>query len=237
MNSILAVTDVGAVIRLAAETVPTKAEAQASKGYVSLSIEADSTRKFSISQHYGSDFTDGLTLADVLVPNTSYKLYLFMPSAIDLAQTKIKGGEIKEDRVEISFTTAILPAEGDAKWLSSNGKCVEGVDTFYFMQAQQGVAVCYFYLNSAPVFVDLTVKNGTVFDNMGTYNGTTSVVNAHANFNFVYESISGYTSNSANHYSYWMGADKVSILKNTVRTSITDQLGGSILVFLPVTRY
>ncbi|WGK69371.1 hypothetical protein P0082_00510 [Candidatus Haliotispira prima] len=236
MNSIPAVTDVGAVIRLAAEAVPTKAEAQASKGYVSLSIEADSTRKFSISQHYGSDFTDGLTLADVLVPNTSYKLYLFMPSAIDLGQTKIKGGEIKEDRVEISFTTAILPAEGDAKWLSSNGKCVEGVDTFYFMQAQQGVAVCYFYLNFEPAFVDVSVlKSGNVSNNMGTYIGTKSI--AHVNFNFIYGSISGYTSNATNHYSYWMGSDKVSILKNTVRTSITDQFGGSILVFLPVTRY
>ncbi|WGK69372.1 hypothetical protein P0082_00515 [Candidatus Haliotispira prima] len=234
VSSIPAVTDVGAVIRLAAEAVPTKAEAQESKGYVSLSIDADSTRKFSISQHYGSDFTDGLTLADVLSPNTSYKLYLFMPSEIDLAQTKIKGGEIKEDRIEVSFTTVSLPAEGDAKWLSSNGKCVEGVDTLYFMQAQQGVAVCYFYLNFEPAFVDVSVKNGNLIHNIGIYSTTSA---SGANFNFVYGPTFGYTSNSKNHYFYWMGADKVRILEQTVEKSITTQSGDSIIVSIPVTRY
>ncbi|WGK68820.1 hypothetical protein P0082_10075 [Candidatus Haliotispira prima] len=236
VSSSIAITKVGAVIRLAGEAAPTKAEAEASAGYVSLAIAAGSPIKFSISQHYGSDFTDGLTLADVLTVNTPYKLYLFFePDAISL-ETTIEGATLTNDIATISFTTATLPPAGDAKWLSDNGKCVPGLDALYFMPEQKGVVVCYFYLKFIPVFFEASVQsNSGTYNNLGIY--VPNTVEPAAAFNFTYGSIPGYTSDSTNHYSYWMGADKSSILQNTTQYVFSDKGGHNFLFSIPVTRH
>ncbi|WGK69995.1 hypothetical protein P0082_03810 [Candidatus Haliotispira prima] len=237
VTSVPAVTDVGAVIRLAAEAAPTKTEAQASKGYVSLSIEADSTRKFSISQHYGSDFTDGgFTLADVLTPNTKYKLYLYMPSAIDLGQTVIKGGEVKEDRVEISFTTANLPVEGDViwsnKWIAK--EYVASLNEYYFMKNQTGIVVAYFQRPfTTSLLEELALKNpnGLAYDTIGTYVASVARPGSRSHYNS--GPVIGYTSG----YGYFIGADKQKIIETELRCAYTNLSGVTTFFHTPVSRH
>ncbi|WGK69728.1 hypothetical protein P0082_02370 [Candidatus Haliotispira prima] len=238
MSSNVEITNIGAVIRLDTEAAPTEAEAQASPGYVSISIPAGVTRKISISQHYGSIFSDGLTLDDVLAANTAYKLHLYFPASRIPATAELTGLSIANDKAVVSFTTAVLPAEGDAKWLNSNGsKCVASLDTLYFMQAQTGVVVCYFYTNFSPLTADALVQNKEgVFNNFGAYDGTTGVP-SNSGFHYVYEPISGYTSNSTNHYRYWIGGDNGSILENSIRSMIFDGSGNETKFDIPVTRH
>ncbi|WGK68257.1 hypothetical protein P0082_07140 [Candidatus Haliotispira prima] len=244
VSSVPAVTDVGTVIRLAAEAAPTKTEALASKGHVKLSIEADSTRKFSISQHYGSDFADGgFTLADVLTPNTKYKLYLYMPSAIDLGQTEIKGGAIKGDTVEISFTTASLPVAGDAagdavwseKWTAK--EYVASLNEYHFMENQTGVFVSYFWSPSRLPVIDFsTVDNNNVPSGVGSYVGGT--IAPASNFYYNGGIISGYAS-TVSQYTYAIGADKVAspILRNQLEVVLNPQSGLSVFYKTAITRY
>ncbi|WGK70226.1 hypothetical protein P0082_05030 [Candidatus Haliotispira prima] len=235
MKSDVEITNMGAVVRLAAEAGPTKAEALASKGHVRISIPAGATRKISINRHYTTNFDDGLTLADLLTPATDYKLYLYFP---DIASnTELTGLSIRDNMAEVSFTTASLPAEGDTKWLSSNdGKCVASLDAYYFMQEQTGTAVCYFYLNFDPPFIEASVQNSRgTFDNLGTYSA--NVWTPSAILDSAYGLISGYTSNTTNHYAYWIGKDKMQSIENQIRVSITNQAGLSTLLFIPVTRH
>ncbi|WGK69843.1 hypothetical protein P0082_02990 [Candidatus Haliotispira prima] len=234
MSSSVAITKIGAVVRLATEIAPTKAEAEGNAGYVSLDITAGGTRKFRISQHYGSDFTDGLTPADVLTPGENYKLYLYFP---DIASnTEITGISITDNVAEVGFMTASLPAEGDSKWLNSNGACVASMDAYYFMQSQTGVAVCYFYINYIPSVVEVSFKNNNgTFDNIGTYVANTAIP-ARA-FHFAYGLISGYTSNSTNYYGYWIGGDNRSTIQDVIRYEITNSIGIPVGFDIPVTRY
>ncbi|WGK70229.1 hypothetical protein P0082_05045 [Candidatus Haliotispira prima] len=237
MTSNVELANIGAVVRLAAEAAPTEAEALAGKGHVSVSIPAGVTRKISISQHYSTNFTDGLTLADVLAPSTAYKLYLYFPAGRITATAEITGLNITDDRAIVPFTTAALPAEDDAKWLSNIGsKCLGSLDTYYFMQEQTGVAVCYFYTNFSPLALEIVYKsNEGPLDNIGTYDGRVGTPSAA--FHFAYGSISGYTSNSTNHYAYWIGADKVAKIQNSMRSTTIDLLGIPIAFDIPVTRH
>ncbi|WGK68297.1 hypothetical protein P0082_07355 [Candidatus Haliotispira prima] len=239
VTGVPAVTDMGAVIRLAAEAAPTQTEARASKGYVSLSIEAGSTRKFSISQHYGSDFTDGgFTLSDVLTPNTKYKLYLYMPSAIDMGQTEIKGGTIKGDTVEISFTTASLPAAGNAVWSEKLAakEYVAGLNEYHFMENQTGVFVSYFWSSSIPILIEASTIDLINRIGLGNYVSGTSTPDSR----FYYNSgvIPGYIS-TENQYSYIISADKIAspTLKNDVKVVVTLLLKPSVQYKTIITRY
>ncbi|WGK70007.1 hypothetical protein P0082_03875 [Candidatus Haliotispira prima] len=246
VTSVPAVTDAGAVVRLAAEIAPTKTEAQASKGYVNLSIEAGSTRKFSISQHYGSNFEDGgFTLADVLTPNTSYKLYLYTPSAIDLGQTVIKGGEIKGDRVEISFTTASLPAAGDAVWSEQSaageaGEYVASLNEYHFMEGQTGVIAVYFESPYIPFLLDFTSDLDGVIQPLGRYDPSrnpVSISGANAYFNIGL--VAGYPSTAASQIFYMITADKgtTPILQGLLKSSRTPQSGPAFTTRHKIFRY
>ncbi|WGK68296.1 hypothetical protein P0082_07350 [Candidatus Haliotispira prima] len=231
VTGVPAVTDMGAVIRLAAEAAPTKTEAQASKGYVSLSIEANSTRKFSISQHYGSDFTDGgFTLDDVLTPNTKYKLYLYMPSAIDLAQTAIKGGEIKENKIEISFTTVSLPAAGDAVWSEKFAakEYVASLNECHFMETQTGVIVVYFQSPYIPFLQEFVMNNvDGIARPVGRYDPIlTPAARPTANFYFNMGLIAGYPSTAVSQTFYMIAADNgTSILRDLLGNGISPPSG------------
>ncbi|WGK69909.1 hypothetical protein P0082_03360 [Candidatus Haliotispira prima] len=235
MSSNVALANIGAVVRLATETAPTETEAMAGKGHVSISIPAGITRKISISQHYGSIFSDGLALSDVLTPNTAYKLYLYFPAGRITATAEIAGLSITNDKAIVPFTTAMLPAEGDAKWLNNNSKCVVSIDTYYFMQEQTGVAICYFYRTSDPLLYEL-LTGSSPFNNVGNYDRTSGGIPSAA-FNFAYGSISGYTSNSTNHYTYWIGGDGSGTLQNTIRSTIIDFSGTQTVSDIPVTRH
>ncbi|WGK70280.1 hypothetical protein P0082_05315 [Candidatus Haliotispira prima] len=245
ISSNVELANIGAVVRLATKAAPTKAEAQASAGHVSVGIPAGVTRKISISQHYGSIFSDGVTLADVLAPKTAYKLYLYFPAEIITTTAEITGLSITDDKAVVPFTTAALPAEGDAKWLSNIGsKCVGSLDSLYFMQKQTGVVVCYFYANFDPLAVEIVShsKSSTgmnQIDNVGTYTGAPGggVGIPGPDFYFAYGSISGYTSNSTTHYAYWLGADKTNTLQNPVQSTVTDGLGLPTTFDIPGTRH
>ncbi|WGK69507.1 hypothetical protein P0082_01205 [Candidatus Haliotispira prima] len=241
MSSNVELANIGAVIRLATEAEPAEAEAQASAGHVSLSIPAGITRKISISQHYGSVFSDGLTLDDVLVPNTAYKLYLYFPADRITTTAELTGLSIANDRAVVPFTTAMLPAEGDAEWLNSNGsKYVASLDTLYFMQEQKGVVVGYFYVNFTPVIVEFSAfgANGVLY-NMGAYLPATNTATPAPNkdFDFAYGTISGYISNSTNYYYYWIGTDRLRIMEARIRHTITNSKGEDVVTFIPVTRH
>ncbi|WGK69794.1 hypothetical protein P0082_02720 [Candidatus Haliotispira prima] len=239
VTGVPAITDAGAVIRLAAEAAPTKTEAQVSKGYVSLSIEADSIRKFSISQHYGSDFADGgFTLDDVLAPNTKYKLYLYMPSAIDLGQTEIKGGVIQGDTVEISFTTASLPAAGDAVWSEkwTAKEYVASLNEYHFMESQTGVIVAYFQIPYIPFSQELSINLMDGFPSpVGRYLvGVTPL----GNFYFNIGPIAGYPSTATSQTFYMIAADnRTSILRDLLRNSITPPRGSDDRADTLISRY
>ncbi|WGK68287.1 hypothetical protein P0082_07305 [Candidatus Haliotispira prima] len=241
MTGVPAVTDLGAVIRLAAEAAPTQTEAQASKGYVSLSIEASSTRKFSISQHYRSDFTDdGFTLADVLTPNTKYKLYLYMPSAIDLTQTGIKGGAIKGDTVEISFTTASLPAAGDTVWSEkwTAKEYVASLNEYHFMENQTGIIVLYFESPYIPFFHEITIDVDGTIQPVGRYTGSSMTATPLYNFYFNYGSVAGYPSTATSHTFHMIMADNgTSVLQNRLKTSSIPSGGPSYDLLIPISRY
>ncbi|WGK70013.1 hypothetical protein P0082_03905 [Candidatus Haliotispira prima] len=244
VTSVPAITDAGAVIRLAAEVAPTKAEAQASKGYLSLSIEAGSTRKFSISQHYGSNFEDGgFTLADVLTPNTSYKLYLYTPSAIDLGQTVLKGGEIKEDRVEISFTTASLPAAGDAVWSEKRAakEYVASLNEYHFMENQTGVIAVYFENPYIPFTHECTLDvGGGTIKPIGRYQSS-AIPRVGPGVSFYYNTgvVTGYPSTTTSQTFYLIVADKVAtpILRNLLKHTSIPSSGLSLAIETPISRY
>ncbi|WGK69136.1 hypothetical protein P0082_11735 [Candidatus Haliotispira prima] len=231
--------NIGAVIRLATEAAPTKAEALASKGHVSISIPADATRKISISQHYLTNFDDGLTLADVLAPNTAYKLYFYFPAGRITTTVELTGLKVTDDMAVIPFTTAALPAEGDAAWGNGNGSnYVASLDNLYFMEEQTGMVVCYFYTNFTPLISEFSTQNGSdgIYHNIGTY--ARNIATPSSRFHFAHGFISGYTANSTNRYGYSIAADKVANIKNATSQTFTNNKGIDIgIVFIPVTRH
>ncbi|WGK68751.1 hypothetical protein P0082_09710 [Candidatus Haliotispira prima] len=239
ISSNIEITNIVAVVRLATEAAPTKAETEASAGHVSLTIPPDATRKISISQHYTTNFADGLTITDVLAPNTAYKLYLYFPTGRITTTAELTGLSITNDIAVVPFTTAILPAEGHAKWLNSNGsKCVGSLDNLYFMQEQTGVVMCYYYTNHAPLISVFSTHDGvntSKLHNIGRYDG--GMAAAAAAFHFGYGSISGYTANASNRYTYWIGADKVTSLQAVIQVDLTNSVGLSVSSGIPVTRY
>ncbi|WGK69153.1 hypothetical protein P0082_11825 [Candidatus Haliotispira prima] len=239
MSSNPAVTDMGAVIRPATEAVPTQTGAQAGKGYVKLSIDAGSTRKFSISQHYDSDFENGgFTLADVLAPNTNYKLYLFTPSTIDLGQTRIKGGEIQGDRIEIPFTTASLPAAGDAVWSNKLAarEYVLSLNEYHFMESQTGVFVAYLWSSSIPVLME--TSSGVLGNNHGVGNYVDSTATPTTNFYYNSGLIPGYVS-TVSQYTYIISADKLAspTLRINTKVAVSLTLQPTVSYNTPISRY
>ncbi|WGK68260.1 hypothetical protein P0082_07155 [Candidatus Haliotispira prima] len=242
VTSVPAVTDVGTVIRLATEATPTQTEARASKGHVSLSIEADSTRKFSISQHYGSNFEDGgFTLADVLAPNTKYKLYLYMPSAIDLGQTEIKGGVIEGNIVEISFTTVSLPAAGDAVWSEkwTAKEYVASLNEWHFMETQTGVIVLY----SQSPYIPFVQEFGTTdmdgnIQQVGRYRDSSMIATPLNNFYFNSGSVAGYPSTATSYTFYVIAADNgTSVFRDLLTNTASPSRGLTYDVSNPISRY
>ncbi|WGK68812.1 hypothetical protein P0082_10035 [Candidatus Haliotispira prima] len=173
MSSSFAITTIGAVIRLATEAAPTKTEAEANAGYVSLAIPAGSPRKFSISQHYGSDFTDGLTLTDVLTANTQYKLYLFFETNAIPSETTVEGATLNNDVVVLSFTTAVLPLAGDAVWNNAwtSNQFVGSLPEWGYSENQKGVFVAYTKINLSFISVGLTSRttNNTRLQDLGSF--------------------------------------------------------------------
>ncbi|WGK68823.1 hypothetical protein P0082_10090 [Candidatus Haliotispira prima] len=162
MSSSFAIANIGAVIRLATEAAPTKTEAETSAGYVSLAIAAGSPRKFSISQHYGSDFTDGLTLVDVLTANTQYKLYLFFEANAIPSETTVEGATLNNDVIALPFTTATLPPAGDAIWNNAwtSEQLVGSLAEWGYSENQKGVFVAYTKVNFSSI-TSLTVSSHT----------------------------------------------------------------------------
>ncbi|WGK68744.1 hypothetical protein P0082_09675 [Candidatus Haliotispira prima] len=241
ISSNIELANIGAVVRLATEAAPTKTEAEASAGHVSISIPAGVSRKISISQHYGSVFTDGLTLADVLAPNTAYKLYLYFPADRITTTAEITGLNVTDDMAAVPFSTAALPAEGDAEWFGGilfADKCVASLDALYFMQEQRGVVVCYSYINYVPLIHEIAYeRDDGIFNNIGTY--AANMVVPAIDFYFAYGSIAGYTSSSAIHYYYWIATDKerTKIIKNTVKNTVTNNKGRDKRFLFPVTRH
>ncbi|WGK69993.1 hypothetical protein P0082_03800 [Candidatus Haliotispira prima] len=245
VTGVPAIIDAGAVVRLAAEATPTKTEAQASRGYVNLSIEAGSTRKFSISQHYGSNFADGgFTLADVLAPNTKYKLYLYMPLAIDLGQTEIKGGAIKGDTVEISFTTASLPAAGEAVWSEKFAakEYVASLNEYHFMENQTGVIVAYFQSPYIPFLQEFSIIDpdpGGSNLQIGRYHSNLApAVTPIGNFYFNMELMTGYPSTTTSRTFYMITADNgTSVLRDLLQNSGIPGSGPSHVINTAISRY
>ncbi|WGK68213.1 hypothetical protein P0082_06920 [Candidatus Haliotispira prima] len=203
MSSNFAITTVGAVIRLATEAAPTKAEAEANAGYVSLEITAGSPHKFSISQHYSSDFTDGLTLADVLTSNTQYKLYLFFGANAIPSETTVEGATLNNDVIALPFTTATLPAPGDAVWNSAwtNEQFVGSLPEWGYSENQKGVFVAYIKMNFSTI---LTLRytsrkiDGTLLQTLGSFSlGNTTLT---VGFLFHLSKLGGSYPNGDNYY-------------------------------------
>ncbi|WGK69271.1 hypothetical protein P0082_00035 [Candidatus Haliotispira prima] len=237
MSSTLAIAKIGAVIRLATETAPTKAEAETNAGYVSLAITAGGTRKFSISQHYGSDFTDGLTLADVLAANTDYKLYLFFEA--NNTVNPIEGVTLTNNVASLPFTTATLSPAGDAVWARSlaGEQFVGSLPEWSYSESQKGVFVAYAQLVNGFNTTTLTIRNA---DN--TFKGTIgvvtsgSVVKPNPLFLFGFAKL-GNSYPDADNYYYVMGADDTNTISGKICDLVTADFSQTIKHQVPLNRY
>ncbi|WGK69740.1 hypothetical protein P0082_02430 [Candidatus Haliotispira prima] len=243
MSSSLALSDIGAVIRPATEAAPTKAEAEANAGYVSLDIPANSPRKFSISQHYGSDFTDGLTLADVLAPNTDYKLYLFFEANTIPAGTTIAGATIKEatianDTAALSFTTAALPPAGDDAWARSQTgeQFVGSLSEWSYNENQKGVFVAYARLLNGFSTFTLTTRRGE--DKLNQTLGTFAVGSFSPDPSFLFntDKLGGSYPDTDNYY-YLIGAEKNNNISGTALQLQVTSSFSAMEYRVPLNRY
>ncbi|WGK69508.1 hypothetical protein P0082_01210 [Candidatus Haliotispira prima] len=238
MSSSLGITAIGAVVRLAAEAAPTKAEAEANAGYVSLAIAADSPHKFSISQHYGTNFTDGLTLADVLAPNTQYQLYLFFEPNTISSETTVEGAMLANDTVILPFTTATLPAAGDAVWNSTwtNNQFVGSLPEWAYSENQKGVFVVYIKVNLTftSIALNLTDSTGNILTSPGSLGfGTINIV---PGFLFNISKLGGSYPDGDNYY-YVIGADDTAKILGNFLSLEAANLGTSVKFRVPLTRY
>ncbi|WGK69996.1 hypothetical protein P0082_03815 [Candidatus Haliotispira prima] len=233
MSSSLALTDVGAIIRLATEAAPAKVQAEANAGYVSLDIPANSPRKFSISQHYASDFTDGLTLADVLNPNTAYKLYLYFP-----ATTEIKGVSLTGDVGVISITTENLPVATDTVWSTSfaEKQYVASLSEWYFGTEQKGVFIAYSKMtqNFNTIGLSTRKKDKTLEFSIGNF----TLGRVHPNSGYLFnigELGSAYP--SADNFYYILGVGHREKIVGQYFRLEEVSFSGIRLFFSPLTRY
>ncbi|WGK69141.1 hypothetical protein P0082_11760 [Candidatus Haliotispira prima] len=235
MSSSLAISTIGAVIRLATEAAPTKAEAEANAGYVSLGITAASPRKFSISQHYGSNFTDGLTPDDVLAPNTNYKLYLFFEAN---AINPIEGVTLANDVAALPFTTATLPPAGDAVWARSltGEQFVGSLPEWGYSENQRGVFVAYAQLMNPLNSATLThfKADEMVSVNIGTF--SVGLATPDVLFLFGFSRLGGNYPDTGNYY-YIIGADKTEKFSGKKFNLETINFLGVINHEVPLTRY
>ncbi|WGK68821.1 hypothetical protein P0082_10080 [Candidatus Haliotispira prima] len=236
MSSSFAITTIGAVIRLAGEAVPTKAEAEANAGYVSLAIAAGSPRKFSISQHYGSDFADGLTLTDVLTANTQYKLYLFFEANAIPSETTVEGATLNNNVVVLPFTTAVLPPAGEAVWNNAwtNNQFVGSLAEWGYSENQKGVFVVYIKVNIIATTVTFSNNSRPFLEPIGSF--SFGVVKLESGFSFQYTKLGGNYPDTENYY-YVIGADDTQkILGTSFILEITD--GSTVFeATAPLTRY
>ncbi|WGK69270.1 hypothetical protein P0082_00030 [Candidatus Haliotispira prima] len=218
MSSTLAIAKIGAVIRLATEAAPTKAQAEANAGYVSLEITAGGTRKFSISQHYGSDFEDGFTLADVLAANTDYKLYLFFEA--NNTVNPIEGVTLTNNVASLPFTTATLSPAGDAVWARSlaGEQFVGSLPEWSYSENQKGVFVVYAQVLHNFQSATFTIRSA---DNVRLYTFGTFAVGSFSSNPLSLSDFSklgaGYP--DAENYYYIIGAEK------------DDKLSGKMFIF------
>ncbi|WGK68224.1 hypothetical protein P0082_06975 [Candidatus Haliotispira prima] len=246
MSSTLAITNIGAVIRLATETAPTKAQAEANAGYVSLEITAGSPRKFSISQHYGSDFTDGLTLADVLTSNTQYKLYLFFEANAIPPETTVEGAILNNDVIALPFTTATLPAPKDTVWNTAwiAKQFVGSLPEWGYSENQKGVFIVYTQIGIDPInTAALTTRkaDGTLSKTFGSFSIGSSI--PVAGFLFGFEKLgtgssptyTGYP--DADKYYYVIGADDTDKTPGETFQFTATNLSGPVNLRTPLTRY
>ncbi|WGK69531.1 hypothetical protein P0082_01335 [Candidatus Haliotispira prima] len=235
MSSTLAITNIGAVIRLATATAPTTAEAEANAGYVSLNITAGGTRKFSISQHYRSDFTDGLTLADVLTANTQYKLYVFFdPNTIN----PIEGATLTNGVAALSFTTATLAPAGDAIWARSlaGEQFVGSLPEWNYSENQKGIFISYAQLFSSFTTVALTTRdaNDTFRKTIGEYALGSVILDPLFIFGF---SKLGNSYPDADNYYYIIGGDKTEKLSGKTFRLEAANFSQLIRYQVPINRY
>ncbi|WGK68818.1 hypothetical protein P0082_10065 [Candidatus Haliotispira prima] len=241
MSSSFALSTIGAVIRLATATAPTKTEAEASAGYVSLAIAAGSPRKFSISQHYGSDFTDGLTLADVLTANTQYKLYLFFEANAIPSETTVEGATLNNNVVVLPFTTATLPLVGDAVWDNAwtNEQFVGSLSEWGYSENQYGVFVAYTKLNLNPTSIVLTAR--TTINTLSHSIGSSSIGNVIADPNFLFNIVElggsyPHSSTYPNYY-YVIAADDTKTMSGVAIRLEVANLSISVIPRALLTRY
>ncbi|WGK68763.1 hypothetical protein P0082_09775 [Candidatus Haliotispira prima] len=238
MSSSLALANIGAVIRLAAEAAPTKTEAEANAGYVSLAITAGSPTKFSISQHYGSDFANGLTLVDVLAPNTQYKLYLFFePNAVS-SESTVEGATLANNMVVLPFTTTVLPPAGEAVWDNAwtNKQFVGSLTEWGYSQNQKGIFVAYTKVNT--FIVTLTVTNRKADNTVLQSFGSLALGLASPGTGFLFElSELGGSYPDPDEYYYVIGADDTKTLSGEAFQLEIDNGSKETLFRVPLTRY
>ncbi|WGK69143.1 hypothetical protein P0082_11770 [Candidatus Haliotispira prima] len=230
--------NIGAVVRLAAEAAPTKAEAQASAGHVSIRIPAAATRKISISQHYTTNFDDGLTPDDVLTPNTAYKLYLFFEANAIPSETTVEGATLNNDVVTLSFSTATLPPAGDAVWDEAwtGEQFVGNLAEWGYSENQKGVFVAYTKINFSPTIIAFTCRaaSDTLLKPIGTFSVGSAIPDPQFLFNL---SKLGGSYPDADNYYYIISADKTGAMSGkTLQLEITDS---PVIAKLraPLTRY
>ncbi|WGK69842.1 hypothetical protein P0082_02985 [Candidatus Haliotispira prima] len=239
MSSTLAIANIGAVIRLATEAAPTKTQAEANAGYVNLEITAGGTRKFSISQHYGSDFTNGLTLADVLTANTQYKLYLFFdPNAINPI-AGVDGVTLTNGVAALSFITATLPSAGDVVWNDAwtNEQFVGSLPEWSYSQNQKGVFVAYTKINfSSFTGISFTSRaaNDILSQSIGFF--AFSRVSSTPGFIFNISKLGGSYPDSDGYYYVISADDTRTVLGNAFMLEITETPPPATLI-VPLTRY
>ncbi|WGK69529.1 hypothetical protein P0082_01325 [Candidatus Haliotispira prima] len=244
MSSSFAITTIGAVIRLASEAAPTKAQAEANAGYVSLNITAGGTRKFSISQHYGSDFTDDLTLADVLTANTDYKLYLFFEANAISSETTVEGATINNDIAALPFTTAALPASGDVAWNSAwtNEQFVGSLAEWGYSENQKGIFVVYTKVNITFSSFDLVSRkeNNSLIESIVQNLGVLSIgaVVAVSGFLFNISKLGGSYPDSDQYYYVISADDTTKIIGKLFQLQVTGSDGLTTKIpIAPLTRY
>ncbi|WGK68188.1 hypothetical protein P0082_06795 [Candidatus Haliotispira prima] len=238
MSSSFAINTIGAVIRLATEAAPTKAEAEAKAGYVSLAITANSPRKFSISQHYTTNFADGLTIADVLTPNTQYKLYLFFePNAIP-SETTVEGASLNNEVIALPFTTASLPPAGDPAWDNAwtGNQFVGSLAEWGYSENQKGVFVAYTQVNTSLASFTFTNRRAddTRLETLGTF--ALSLANPGVGFLFDLSKLSGSYPDGDNYYTV-ISADDTTKLSGKIFQVEVFNGSATFKLRVPLTRY
>ncbi|WGK68954.1 hypothetical protein P0082_10775 [Candidatus Haliotispira prima] len=239
ISSSFAIANIGAVIRLATGDAPSKTEAETNAGYVSLAIPAGSPRKFSISQHYSSDFTNGLTLADVLTPNTDYTLYLFFEPDTIPSETTIEGATLANNIATLSFTTTALPPAGDAVWDSTwtAEQFVGSLSEWSYSENQKGVFVAYTKINLSSI-ISINVTNRTADNTILQTIGSFSVGSFAPDLGFLFDlsKLGGSYPDGENYYTIISTDDTEKMSGKSFRLEVTDGFQ-SIYLQAPLTRY